>query len=162
MAMRWDDMDQALNLWTVPGQFSKNGTPMTIPLTAAACEVLAARRDNKSEWVFPANSASGHMRDPRKPWVALLEAAKLENVHLHDLRRSLGSWATMTGASLTIVGAALGHKSPMATRVYARLQTDPVRAAMETAHAAMFEHAGIKKKAPVVAVSTGKKKKAAA
>lgn len=87
------------------------------------------------------------MMEPRKPWLALLEAAGLEDVRLHDLRRSLGSWATMTGASLTIVGAALGHKSPMATRVYARLQTDPVREAMERAQAAMFEHAGIKKKA---------------
>lgn len=158
MAMAWADIDQASNLWTIPGEFSKNGVPMTVPITAAAAEVLAARRGNKSDWVFPANSASGHMREPRKHWVALLEEAKLEDVRLHDLRRSLGSWATMTGASLTIVGAALGHKSPMATRIYARLQTDPIRAAMELAQSAMFEHGGIKKPAPVASVEDQRKK----
>lgn len=153
MAMRWEDIDQATNLWTVPGEVSKNGKPMVLPLTDAALEVLKARADNGSEWVFPARSASGHMSDPRKPWVALLKSAGLEDMRLHDLRRSLGSWATMTGASLTVVGAALGHKSPMATRIYARLQTDPVREAMERAQAAMFDHAGITKKAPVIPVA---------
>ena len=45
----------------------------------------------------------------------------------------------MSGASLPMVGRALGHNSQAATAVYARLQLDPVRAAMAAAQAAMEE-----------------------
>ena len=47
----------------------------------------------------------------------------------------------MTGASTAIVGKTLGHKSVEATAVYARLNTDPVRASMKKAVAAMKEGA---------------------
>jgi integrase len=33
----------------------------------------------------------------------------------HDLRRNLGSYQTITGASLQIIGKLLGHRSPEAT-----------------------------------------------
>ena len=41
------------------------------------------------------------------------------------------------GTSLPIVGKALGHKTSQATSIYARLNLDPVRAAMESAIEAM-------------------------
>ena len=44
----------------------------------------------------------------------------------------------MGGTSLTIVAKALGHKSLQATEVYARLGTDTVREALETATAKML------------------------
>lgn len=66
----------------------------------------------------------------------------MDDVRVHDLRRTLGSWATITGASLPIVGRALGHSSLSATQVYARLSMDPVRDAVETATDAIMEHGG--------------------
>jgi integrase len=62
------------------------------------------------------------------------------DVRMHDLRRTLGSWATMTGASLSIVGKVLGHRSHQSTSVYARMDLDPARAAVETAATAMLAH----------------------
>jgi integrase len=96
-----------------------------------------------SPYVFPADSASGHMSPPNKRWKKLLIDADLTDLRLHDLRRSLGSWAAMTGASLAVIGRALGHKSTDATAVYARLQHDPVTEAMERATAAMLSKANI-------------------
>ena len=61
----------------------------------------------------------------------------LEDLRMHDLRRSLGSWQARTGASLVIIGKTLNHQSPQSTQVYARLDSDPVRQAMETAVSAM-------------------------
>lgn len=58
----------------------------------------------------------------------------------------MGSWQTMTGASGTIVGKTLGHKSPEATAVYARLNLDPVRASMELAVQAMLSSQLLPKK----------------
>ena len=62
------------------------------------------------------------------------------DVRMHDLRRTLGSWVTMTGASLSIVGKVLGHRSHQSTAVYARMDLDPARAAVEKAASAMLEH----------------------
>ena len=81
--------------------------------------------------------------------------ARLADLRLHDLRRSLGSWQTILGTSLTIVGKSLGHKSPSATAVYARLDIDPVRASVERATSAMLIAAGVKQSAVVKAAKCG-------
>ena len=60
------------------------------------------------------------------------------DIRIHDLRRSLGSWQAVTGASGYIIGKSLGHKSQQATAIYARLNLDPVRASVELATEAMM------------------------
>lgn len=72
------------------------------------------------------------------------EGARLSDVRIHDLRRTMGSWQARTGASMLVIGKSLGHKSQQATAIYARLDLDPVRQAMETAASAMLEAAGQK------------------
>ena len=49
-----------------------------------------------------------------------------------------GSWMAGQNVSLTIIGKVLGHKTPQATAVYARLAMDPQRLAMEGATTAML------------------------
>jgi hypothetical protein len=44
--------------------------------------------------------------------------------------------------SLTIIGRALGHRTPQATAVYARLTIDPVREAVDRAATAMLTIGG--------------------
>jgi integrase len=80
------------------------------------------------------------------------EGCRIDDLHIHDLRRTLGSWQAKQGASLAIIGKSLNHKSLQATAIYARLDLDPVRASVNTATAAMFEAAGIKKTAEEVAI----------
>ncbi|QSA97113.1 site-specific integrase [Methylococcus sp. EFPC2] len=157
--MRWVDLDLHAGLWTVPGEQSKNGDHLVIPLTAPALEVLRERRGSGSPWVFPSYSASGHMGHPAKPWADLLERAGLTDLRMHDLRRSLGSWAAIQGASMAIIGQALGHKSTDATRIYARLSVDPVRDAMERATSAIFAAGGIQPTAEVVDLGAKRKAK---
>jgi integrase len=55
---------------------------------------------------------------------------------IHDLRRTAGSYMAIQNVSPTIIGKALGHRSPQATAIYARLTQDPVRQALENAQAA--------------------------
>ena len=62
-----------------------------------------------------------------------IDRAKLKNLRLHDLRRTLGSWQAAAGASLSIIGRSLGHKNIATTTIYARLDLDPVRASVNTA-----------------------------
>jgi len=91
-------------------------------------------------WVLPSEkSASCHLEDPKRPWQDLLARAGIENLCLHDLRRTMGSYQAITGASTNIIGKSLGHKSTSATLVYARLTADPIREAMEKATDRMME-----------------------
>nr|WP_210403398.1 site-specific integrase [Aeromonas veronii] len=68
----------------------------------------------------------------------------ITDLHIHDLRRTLGSWQAKTGSTLPIIGKSLNHKSLQATAIYARLDLEPVRQSVETATQAMMEAAGIK------------------
>ena len=76
--------------------------------------------------------------------------ARLDDLRIHDMRRTLGSWQAATGASLVVIGKSLGHKSTQATEVYSRLNLDPVRDSMQTATRAMLAAGGLIQTAEVV------------
>jgi integrase len=110
-------------------------------MTTQVKELLGSmEHDSDSEWVLPSKkSASGHLEDPKRPWQDLLARAGIENLRLHDLRRTQGSYQAITGSSLHIIGKSLGHKSPSATELYSRLTTDPIRESMQRATDKMLE-----------------------
>lgn len=130
-AMRWADIDFDRREWRIPD--TKNGDPLIVQLPEVAMDVLTQRRDNGSPWVFPSTGKSGHLESPKKGVQAILEKAGITGLRIHDLRRTLGSWQAITGASLAIIGKSLGHKSVDATLIYARLSADPVRDSVERA-----------------------------
>lgn len=140
-AMRWDQIDFEARVWRIPR--TKTGRPQVVPIEEAELELLRRRfHVSESEWVFPARKGAIktlHMTEPKVGWNALLKRAKLTDFRLHDLRRTLASFMVDSGASLHIVGTALGHTSPSATAVYARLQLDPIRHAKRRALEAIDE-----------------------
>jgi integrase len=151
-AMRWADIDLAAGVWRIAK--TKNGTPQTVTLSPEAVTVLESRKEGGGEFVFPGEGKTKHIVEPKKAWATLLKAAGIENLRIHDLRRTLGSWQARTGASLPIIGKSLNHKTHQATAIYARLDLDPVRQSVNTATAAMMEAAGMKKKTEVVRLRT--------
>lgn len=133
-----------------------------VALVPEAVEVLRERNPQEAGYVFAAPSATGHLTPPKKRWRALLARAGVADLRVHDLRRSLGSWQAISGASLAIIGKSLGHKSADATMIYARLSLDPVRASLNTATSAMLEAAGVKKAAVAVPLRAGRKRSSTA
>ena len=145
LSMRWQDIDFNIGHWRVPGEISKNGKPMIIPLTTSALDILNRRlKETGSGFVFPGTGVKGHMTSPKAAWKRVIARAELQDIRPHDLRRSLGSWMVNTGASIAIVGGALGHKDSASTKVYARLAIDPIKGAMEVAADAMIKAANPK------------------
>ena len=151
-AMRWVEVDLTAGVWHIAK--TKNGTPQTVTLSPEAVTVLESRKAGSGEFVFPGAGKSKHIVEPKKAWATLLKAAGIENLRIHDLRRTLGSWQARTGSSLPIIGKSLNHKTHQATTIYARLDLDPVRQSVNTATAAMMEAAGLKKKTEVVRIET--------
>lgn len=141
LSMRWAELDLDSATWTVPAEKAKADDPLHIHLPEQALAILRRRQKAagkaSGEWVFPGRRHGKHLSDPTKPWRKVLKAANLENLRIHDLRRTLGSWAAGTGASLPVIGKALGHRHTATTAIYARLNLDPVRIAVDIAAAAM-------------------------
>jgi integrase len=127
LEIRWPDVDFAHNVIYIAD--TKNNEPQNVPLPAQAIELLQEmKKTAKSEWVFPSSRKTKlHLQDPRLPWRALLERAGIKDFHIHDLRRTFGSYQAHLGANETIIQKALGDKSRSAASRYMRLGLDPVR-----------------------------------
>lgn len=144
-AMRWDELDLERSVWLIPGAKTKNKKPHAIPLSPPTMIVLRSREATRggSPYVFPSGRVDGAIADPRKAWSRVLKESGISNLRMHDLRRSMGSWQATLGASLSIIGASLGHADLQSTQVYSRLTLDPVRASMAQAGQQMLTAGGM-------------------
>jgi integrase len=146
LSMKWEEINFTTKEWRIPK--TKNGEPITIPLITEATEILKKRFDEqnkskefKSDFVFPSKaSKKGYLQDPKKAWKRILISAKIKDLRIHDIRRTLGSYQAITGASLQIIGKSLGHKSQHATQIYSRMNLDPVRKSIENAISLMIQN----------------------
>jgi len=130
LALRWDQIDLKARTIIVPTK--KTDEMLSLPLPSAAVRLLRElpRRDS-SPWVFPGDGQTGHLVEPKKAWHRIRVRAKVTDVTIHDLRRTLGSWLKASGADLATIGRVLNHADPSSTAVYARLVTEAIRPALE-------------------------------
>jgi integrase len=151
-SMSWNEVNLDRAEWKVSGVKMKNDQAQTVTLGEEALMILKNRKpaEGGSLFVFPSErSKSGHIVEPKEAWKKLLSDAGIDDLHIHDLRRTLGSWQARTGASLVLIGKSLNHKDPKSSAIYARLDLDPVRQSVDRATSAMFEAATLKPKAKV-------------
>lgn len=140
LEMRWEQL-AIEGLWRIPE--TKSGEVVIVPLVEQAQTILNARREKHGDqpWVFPGPGKAGHLVEVRHAWVRICKRAGLEDLRIHDLRRTLGSWQALTGASELIIGKSLGHApGSKATSVYARLGLDSVRESLDVATTKMLAH----------------------
>jgi integrase len=131
LTMGWAEIDFQLATWSIPAEKFKNGSSHTVPLPPQAVDILRQRYLSRcdSPWVFPSKGKTGHLADPKRPWRRVLKRAQIANCRIHDLRRTVGSWMAINGASQFTIAKMLGHRDLRSTAVYARLDLDAVRAA---------------------------------
>lgn len=141
LSMRWQDIHLERREWLVPE--TKNGESLRIHLIEKVIDILKHRaaRYGQRVWVFEGFGTTGHLVEPKSGWKRILHRANINDLRLHDLRRTLGSWQAITGANSFMIGQSLGHKSTQSTAVYARLNIDPVRDSVEKATQAILKHA---------------------
>jgi integrase len=54
--------------------------------------------------------------EKEQQWTEFRKRARIPDITVHDLRRSHGSYLAVSGASLQIIGRALGHRSRQAPK----------------------------------------------
>src|SRR5262245_4179054 len=135
LAAKYANVDLEAGVWTKPASTTKQAALHRVPLSAAACKLLAemrAQAADDAEWIFPARGG-GHRPHVNQAWIKVRKAAKLPDMRLHDLRHTFASTLASAGLSLPVIGALLGHSTPTTTHRYAHLFDDPLRQAAERA-----------------------------
>lgn len=131
LSLKWEcvDLDQA----TILLPQTKKGEPRAVDLSPAAIRLLEALpREVDNPYCFPGGKKGDRLRDIKRPWARVLAKAKVENLHVHDLRRSLGTWLINSGTRLEVVSKILGHRRLETTRKhYSHLLVDATRSALD-------------------------------
>jgi integrase len=123
----------------------KGGEPRRVALSAPAVKVLEALPRTDNPYVFAGTVPGTHL-DPKAHWELVRTGAKLPELRLHDLRRSFGSWLGAAGVTPKLIGAALGHKTDITSRVYVQLgEAANIKRQLVTAHAALAKEFAKKK-----------------
>ena len=123
-SLKWDYVNLERGCLALPD--SKTGAK-AIPLPAAAARIIA-ELPRTSEWVLPSSRSDGPIIGLQKAWEAVREWCGIDGVRIHDLRHSFATFAVSDGASLYLVGKALGHAQSRTTERYAHAGADPVKA----------------------------------
>ena len=135
LSMRWEHVSFEMGRVVLPK--TKTGRRV-VPLAAPVLELLSRLPHvNGCPWVF-AGARSGApvtYRTTRNLFAAACEAAGLEGVRLHDLRRSVATNLAASGANAFVLRDALGHRTLAMSNRYVQAASDALTDAMERAAA---------------------------
>ncbi len=127
--VRWTDLEWSTRLWRKPR--TKNGSSQFVPLPVQVMDALA-RLPRSSEWVFPGdNGQPWSIGSVQKVWYKIRRQWNMEDVTIHDLRRTCASYLAIEGENLPIIQNVLNHKNLAHTAIYARLNTKAVDLALQ-------------------------------
>ena len=127
--LRWEQVD--FDAGTIALLETKSGRPQLVTMNAPARQVLKELgAGNASEWVLPSVSSAKHPISKagiEAAWHRIRTAAKLDDVRMHDLRHTVGTYAGQSGANAFLVRDLLRHKNLAMTGRYVNHADDPVR-----------------------------------
>lgn len=135
LGLRWSEVDLRRSILLLPPSRHKSGgavRPKAIPLPQEAVAVLRAL-PRAGVYVLASDGVDAPMVPPKKAWKRALAKAEVTDASFHVLRHTLASFAIADGASLYVVGKALGHSKPETTQRYAHLRDDVAAKVAESA-----------------------------
>ena len=134
LAIRWEHVDFEGGRLTMPE--TKTGRRVH-DLSAAALQILSAI-PRLNSWTFTTGTdAAITYRTVRKHFAEAAKDAGIEDVRLHDLRRTVMTAAAAAGVGTHVLRDLLGHKTTAMADRYVRAVGNPVRDAREQVGATM-------------------------
>jgi len=142
LSLRWSQID--FNDKSLKIIQTKNGDPLTIPMSEFVYELLARRRElvPGSLYVFPTSSGKGYLADPKKA-IAAVSAASGVPFQLHDLRRTFASIASSLDISVYSIKAMLNHRNTDITGSYVIRDVERLRQPMQAVASYIQQQMGI-------------------
>lgn len=129
---RWTDVDWDNRLLKVPAHRSKSKKRLRYALPSVALTLLREYGPQPDGWLFPSYEAQGTaIRVIERAWQKIREEAGLKSVRIHDLRRTMATYAADMGVPLAVLKDMLNHSTLQATQVYARALPESVQSASE-------------------------------
>lgn len=126
---KWADIDW--DMGTLFIGLTKNGEPLLAPLSdATIARLKAIPRIDGNPHIICGHKRGWHLTGLGEHLKRALKRAGLENIHIHDLRRTVGSWLAQSGTSLHLIGDVLNHRDQSTTAGYAYFQTQQRRDAL--------------------------------
>ena len=121
---RWDEIDVAKALWTVPEERMKGGTEHRVPLSDAALAVLSEARKihDGSDLVFPSPMRQGRTLSDMTLTKVLRTTGLAERATVHGFRSAFRDWASEnTSAAEAAMELSLAHRGGSSVqKAYAR------------------------------------------
>jgi integrase len=145
-SLRWSDVDFAEKTFTISGELTKNGVTLTLPMTDLVSNLLIARRAiGKTDFIFPANSKSKHIEEPRSAFDEIEKATGIK-VSPHDLRRTFLTAAESLDISPLAYKALVNHAAPRdVTSGYITIEVERLRAPAQKIADKLRQLCGIEK-----------------
>jgi integrase len=108
-ALKWSDVDLKARVLHIAAAQTKAKRKLDLPLTDFVHDLLVARRSlGKTEFVFPANSRSKHIEEPKFHLGQIAKATGIR-VSAHDLRRTFVTTAAKSNISPIEMRALVNH-----------------------------------------------------
>lgn len=129
-SLRWNQIDLQDKTMTIID--TKNHERHTLPLSDYLFELLNRRKQSAiNEYVFPAESKAGHLADPRKAMLRVIEKSGV-NFTVHDLRRTFITIAESLDIPVYALKKLLNHKmSSDVTAGYVVIDVERLRKPMQ-------------------------------
>lgn len=108
--LRWSDLDFNAGIWSIPGEFTKNGVAHVVPLVPEAIEILKRVPRIDNDMLFPSRAGNGRAFSGfSKSKERLAALACVEPFTLHDLRRTAATRMAGLGVAPHVVERLLNH-----------------------------------------------------
>lgn len=110
LALRWENIDLKAKTLHLPN--TKNGDPLTLPLSEFLAQLLSDRAEAAagSPWVFPGPGRSGHLIETKK-FLQRVAAGAGVSFTLHDLRRTFITIAESLDVPYYALKRLLNHRT---------------------------------------------------
>lgn len=141
LTLRWDNItegpeiipelgaDSVFQVWRKP--VTKNGDSQLLPLPRQTLAMLQ-RLPRLNQWVFPGQGGQ-HLSEAsvQKQWELLRRRLSLDDVHIHDIRRTTASFLSRRGENIQTVMYVLNHRARGATSIYTRMSPQSIAPALQ-------------------------------
>ncbi|MEM8836450.1 MAG: site-specific integrase [Pseudomonadota bacterium] len=134
ITLRWEHVDFENRMLALPSR--KGDGRKAHPTSSSAMSVVEALpRHIGSPYLFPRASDPAHpisREVMESTWQKIREHADLKDVRIHDLRHTVGTFASQAGSNAFMISHLLRHKNVTVTNRYVNPDADPIRELSET------------------------------